>query len=394
MGRDPATVDAELVARVRAHTEGAGDAEIRAALAPLSASEERNLQRLLSDSPRPFSPAAWADLARGVSVEVASARELSGYYTLLAERNALAAMVGQSPKPRPEPIPDPGRQRQPQPQPVPSTLPGEGKGARANHLLGLFAYHRDAPLVARALGVSLSDLNSELDDLKIRRKAYRLVRGIDADLPRAAAVKAPSGPPVRRRAKSAAVPSPEVPPPPSPSDDEQTLLKSVLADVGPRRATLSARLGTSGAALLARFRSAGLERELALRERDLIRALWSKHHASEAKVAAELGIDERALREIAVERGLMRELDAVRDRLRRDARRRKWPRDRIEQVLHDRDTLRGLGVYDELLREVNARAGVVWKSLSGKRDALDLFAKKLRLSREEAIRLQKLLDLR
>jgi hypothetical protein len=37
---------------------------------------------------------------------------------------------------------------------------------------------------------------------------------------------------------------------------------------------------------------------------------------------------------------------------------------------------------------------VVWRSLSGKRDALDLFAKKLRLSREEAIRLQKLLDLR
>jgi hypothetical protein len=36
---------------------------------------------------------------------------------------------------------------------------------------------------------------------------------------------------------------------------------------------------------------------------------------------------------------------------------------------------------------------VIWTSLQGKRDALDLFAKKLRLTREDALRLQKLLHL-
>ena len=48
---------------------------------------------------------------------------------------------------------------------------------------------------------------------------------------------------------------------------------------------------------------------------------------------------------------------------------------------------------DSLEREVAVRAGVIWTSLSGKRDALELFAKKLRLSRDDAVRLQKLLSL-
>jgi hypothetical protein len=239
----------------------------------------------------------------------------------------------------------------------------------------------------------LSDLDAQLDELKIRRRAYRLTRGTDADLPRAAAVSAPAGPSVRRRQKASAAPPPPAAPAPPP-DPELALLKAALAEVGPRRPALAARLGTSGAALLARFRAAGLERELALRERDLIRALWSRHQASAAKVAAELGMDEETLRAIAVERGLTRDLDAWRDRLRKSARNRKWPRERIEQVLRDEPGLRELGIWDELLREVRARAGVVWKSLAGKRDALDLFAKKLHLGREEAIRLQKLLDLR
>jgi len=163
--------------------------------------------------------------------------------------------------------------------------------------------------------------------------------------------------------------------------------------LGPRRTALAERLGTSGGALLARFRAAGLERELALRERDLVRALWSKHRGSEAKVAEELGTTTEALRDVVAERGLARELDAHRGRLRREALRRRWPRDRIEQVLNRPDELRELGVYDGLLREVSVRAGMIWNSLRGKRDALDLFAKKLRLTRADAVRLQKLLHL-
>ncbi|HEY5677980.1 MAG TPA: hypothetical protein VIR81_14400 [Myxococcales bacterium] len=289
---------------------------------------------------------------------------------------------------------------EPEPEPVPRTREGkiakaDPRSERAQHLLGLFAYHRDAPLVARALGVSVSDLHAELDALAIRTRAYRLTRGTDADLPAAVPVKGASGPPVRRRAR-AAPPSP-APPEPAPkpaADPEQALLKSVLAEVGPRRAALADRLGASGGALLARFRAAGLEREFSLRERDLIRALWAKHRASEAKVAADLGETPEGLRDIVVMRGLARELDAVRDRLRHEVRRKKWPADRIDQVLRHADELRDLGLYDELLREVSARAGVVWASLRGKSDALELFAKKLRLGREDAIGLQKLLDLR
>ena len=57
------------------------------------------------------------------------------------------------------------------------------------------------------------------------------------------------------------------------------------------------------------------------------------------------------------------------------------------------DELRELGVLEGLEREVAVRAGVIWTSLRGKRDALDLFAKKLHLTREDALRLQKLLHL-
>jgi hypothetical protein len=369
MRRDPAAVPEDLVAGVREHTDAAGEAEIRAALAGLGPAEEKRLRRLLQspDTGR-FGPAAWADLARGTDAQVAAARELSGYYVLLAERDALAAGLSR---------PAAGSAK-------------KQRAARAQHLLGLFAYHRDAPLVARSLRVSLEELNAELEDLRIRHKAYRLARGTDAQMPIASPVSAPSGPPVRRRSRRA--PSPPPPPAPLP-ETEAGKLKAVLGELGPRRALLAARLGVSGRALLARFRAAGLERELALRERDLIRALFSRHQGSEAKIAAELQVSAEDLRDLVVERGLSRELESLRHRFRREALRRRWPKDRIEQVLDRRDELRELGILEGLEREVSVRAGVIWNSLQGKPDALGLFAKKLRLSREHAVRLQKLLHL-
>jgi len=80
-------------------------------------------------------------------------------------------------------------------------------------------------------------------------------------------------------------------------------LKALLSEVGPRRALLAARLGSaaaplSDAALLARFRAAGLEREFALRERDLIRGLWSRHRASEVRVSTELSTTPAELRRV------------------------------------------------------------------------------------------------
>jgi hypothetical protein len=396
MARDPDTVDEALVAGVRAHTQAAGDAEIRAALASLTSREEKRLRRMLRDPPPgKFGPFAWADLARGTDAKIAAARELSGYYTLLAERDALASLA------RKPPAPPPVKARREAAAPrtdgeFPAARPartGPARSERAQHLLGLFAYHRDAPLVARSLRVALADLNEELELLGIRRRAYGLTRGTDAQMPRAAAVDGPSGPSVRRRARAAAPEPAPAPAQPPPEESESAMLRALLAEAGPRRTVLAARLGTSGGALLARFRAAGLEREFALRERDLIRALWSKHRGSEAKVAAELETTPEALRDLAVARGLARELEGHRDRLRREALRRRWPRDRIEQVLHRRDELQELGVLDGLQREVEVRAGVIWNSLRGKRDALDLFAKKLRLTRDDALRLQKLLHL-
>ena len=62
-------------------------------------------------------------------------------------------------------------------------------------------------------------------------------------------------------------------------------------------------------------------------------------------------------------------------------------------MLHRRDELRELGILEGLDSEVAVRAGVIWNSLRGKRDASELFAKKLQLTRGDALRLQKLLHL-
>ncbi len=384
MARDPARVDDALVAALRSVTERAEDVEIRTALATLTSAEEKNLRQLLRHPPKiALGPLGWADLARGMDPQVAAARELSGYYQLLTERDALAALVGgHRPAPKVKTQAGPAR--------GPKRRSKSADSGRAEHLLGLFAYHRDGPSVAKSLRIPLAELDSELEALGIRRKAYRIARGSDAQMPAARAVAGRSGPPVRRRSPSAPAPAsaPEAPPP-----SEAEILKAVLAELGPRRALLGERLGVSGGALLARFRAGGLERELALRERDLVRALWSKHRGSESQVAAELCTTVEALREIAQERGIARDLETLRDRFRREALRRRWPRERIEQVLHRRDELRDLGVLEGLEREVAVRAGVIWTSLRGKRDALELFAKKLRLTRDDAVRLQKLLSL-
>jgi hypothetical protein len=194
--------------------------------------------------------------------------------------------------------------------------------ARAQELLGLFAYHRDAPLVARSLGLSLSELEAELDTLKIRRRAFLLARGVQADFPRATAIPgARSGPTVRRRSKGDA-PPPPAPKPARPSEKEEQAgaLRELLSKLGARRSALAARLGTSEAALLARFRAAGLEREFSLRERDLVRALYSRHRAAEERIAAEMRTTVEGLRRLVSERGLSRELEAMRERVRRKVR--------------------------------------------------------------------------
>src|SRR3954471_22752263 len=136
--------------------------------------------------------------------------------------------------------------------------------ARAAELLGLFAWHKDAPLVARALRMTLDELQAELDTLGIRRKAFRLVQTAPGDVPRASPLPGvASGPPVRRRVRpgprpepaeaAPAQPPPEAAPTPEPvrgaatapasrTEDvaaQATRLRTLLGEVGPRRRALA-----------------------------------------------------------------------------------------------------------------------------------------------------------
>jgi len=291
----------------------------------------------------------------------------------------------------------------------PDRAAAPSRAARAQQLLALFAWHRDAPLVAKSLRLSLDELDAELDGLKLRRKAYRLVRGSDTEMPVAKAVPgAPSGPPVRRRSKRArpegpasvppmqASPGPQRPQPPAAAGVEAQAagLRRLLAEVGARRGALAARLGSPGRpmpekVLLARFRAAGLERELGQRERDLIRALFARHRGAARPVAGELGLEPAALQQLLRDRGLLREIEELRERFRGEARRRSWPRDQIEQLLRKRDWLDDLGIATELEREVLARARPAWQRAGG---SAQLLQRELRVSASDARALRDLLE--
>src|SRR6267378_1212329 len=262
MPRDPASVDAQLVARVRDCTDGADETEIRAALSTLSPAEEKRLQRLLRDPPRShLSPFAWADLARGTDPQIAAARELSGYYALQMERDALAALVSAA-RPQP-PVGQERRARTRAPKSKPATT------ERAQELLGLFAYHRDAPLVARSLGVPLAALDAEPCSAPAAnpRRAQEPFRATD-----------PEG--LARRGR----------PSPRPVGRAPRRLGR-----GPARAP-----ARGGARARVRAARAGPDP-----------CPVSKHRGSEARVAAELRTTPQELREIAVERGIARELDSL-----------------------------------------------------------------------------------
>lgn len=408
MARDPAAVASELVGLLRELSRRggrpAGDPELRSALAPLRPDEEKALRRLGLAEPRaaPLGPFAWVDIARGVDPAMAAARELSGYYALQAERDALAALVGKPatapPSSSPAVVRVPEKQKgKGAPKRAPPKRAARTDAARTDELLGLFAYHRDAPSVARALRSSLGELEAELDALGIRRRAFRLTRGTYFDMPLAKAnPAAPRRPSVRRRSKAEKAP-PAEPPPPTEKEQQAAELRRLLAEVGPRRGELGRRLGVTGgsdATLLARFRAAGLERELALRERDLLRALYLKHRGATGRVAAELGVAPEKLAAIVRERGLSRELDRLSDGYRREARNRGWPRGRIEQVLKRREYLEALGVYEELEREVVTRARMLWQEVRERPRALEELRRALELTRDDVDRLRRLADLR
>jgi hypothetical protein len=421
--RDPSAVDAELVALLGDLSRRAGrpasDAEIRSALAPLRPSEEAVLRQIAPGAlpAQPLGPMAWAEVARGVEPGLAAAREKSGYYTLLAERDALASLLKArlptsadlSPEAellteagaRPEPALaidaiDPlalkrgSARASPKARPSSSALRATRPPGRAEEILGLFAYHRDAPLVARALSLSMAELEAEIDGLKLRRMASRLVRGRDVDMPAAAAVPGVGhGPPVRRRVRAPVpaqapatkvVPSqPEALAVAAPAqrrsggeqdvEAQATRLRELLRQTGPRRDALAKKLGAPGKALpipvlLARFRAAGLEREFGQRERDLLRALLKRNRAALGPVAKELKLDAKALETLIRERGLAREVEAERAAMREKVRARGAQRDRVDQVLRQREWLADLGLLDELDGEVDSMVRALWRQAS------------------------------
>ena len=115
-----------------------------------------------------------------------------------------------------------------------------------------------------------------------------------------------------------ASPGPQRPQPPAAAgiEAQATGLRRLLAEVGARRGALAARLGSPGRpmpekVLLARFRAAGLERELGQRERDLLRGLFARHRGSHEAVAAELKIDGDALRRLVRERRIEQEIEGL-----------------------------------------------------------------------------------
>jgi hypothetical protein len=142
---------------------------------------ELDLVRRVARSTRadkPLGPDAIVDVARGTAVEVAAARELAGYYAVKAERDALAMLSGKG-------APPPARVGDEAPPP-PDALAGEKvrlrkptppheKSAESDAMLTLFAYHRDAVLVAQAMGVGLAELNDRVEALGLRRRINRLL---------------------------------------------------------------------------------------------------------------------------------------------------------------------------------------------------------------------------
>src|SRR3954469_9735619 len=286
--------------------------------------------------------------------------------------------------------------------------------ARAAELLGLFAWHKDAPLVARALRMTLDELQAELDTLGIRRKAFRLVQTAPGEVPRASPLPGvASGPPVRRRVRpgprpepteaAPAQPPPEAAPTPEPvrgaatapasrTEDvaaQATRLRTLLGEVGPRRRALAQRLGARGRplampVLLARFRAAGLERELGQRERDLVRALYARHRGGDRKVAKDLDLAPQELADLLRERGLAREIAGLRERYRAEARSASWPAAQLGNLALRRGWLEDLGIYAELARLAKTRASAAWEKAARAKDPGQALRRELAIGPAEA----------
>lgn len=170
----------DVVDDVRVACEKTGrpttDAEVRRALDALPASE-RDAVRLLARgalAARPLGPDALVDIVRGVEAQVAAARELSGFYSLRAERDALAKLgsvaldADEQAFAPPDALGEAG-------EPLRKPVEPKARSTEAESLLTLFAYHRDAVRVAQELGIGLAALNERVESLNLRRRITRML---------------------------------------------------------------------------------------------------------------------------------------------------------------------------------------------------------------------------
>jgi len=190
-------ISRDVIDDVRAACERTGrpttDEEVVRALSPL-ASDERETLRRLARSPvdaAPLGPDAWVEIARGVDADLASSREISGYYALKAERDALAVLA-QKPRAARRVVGDDDDADDV--AAPPDALDGERvklrkprkpheKPAEVDVLLTLFAYHRDPVLVAQAMTIGLEELQERIESHGLRRRIQTLLeRTTDIDV--------------------------------------------------------------------------------------------------------------------------------------------------------------------------------------------------------------------
>jgi hypothetical protein len=247
MPMDPRHLDRDVIDDVRIACERSGrptdEAEVRRALQALPDEEIEALGRIARSplAARPLSPHALIDIVHGTPPMKAAAREVGGYYELLAERDALATIARQ---PRPaepqeeadEAEPDDealddaeedgveGEQEDAAPpeafaerlQPVrarraPARVDAPGDEQQRETLMTLFAYHRDAVRVAQELGINVYELNAQVDTLGLKRQIHRLLEAttdIQAFRPErmSGSKSTTSTPVVRRRTERASPP--------------------------------------------------------------------------------------------------------------------------------------------------------------------------------------------
>ena len=109
-------------------------------------------------------------------------------------------------------------------------------------------------------------------------------------------------------------------------------------------------------------------------------------------MAKDLGIPPRELHDLVRERGLGREVEAMRERYREEARRAPWPAAQLANLVLRRAWLEDLGIYRDLARLAADRAAGGWQKAKDAKDPLQALRRELAIGSAEARFLRGLLS--